>query len=145
MVEDRQEELLKIYDGMRTDALIEIHSEGTLTEDAYEILESVLASRSVPIPKRLNRESKSQEKKTSTLWAIRLASFGAILPVICLALDFEPIALSKICGLCWPFAFFLFAADGHFNLAIYSISITVNAFLWAGLGWLIGYGLSGRK
>lgn len=118
MVEDRQQELLKIYDGMRTDTLPEMHSEGTLTEDAYEILESVLASRSVPIPKRPTRESKSQEKKTSILWAIRLASFGEILPVICLALDFEPIALSKICGLCWPSAFFLFAAGGHFNLAI---------------------------
>jgi hypothetical protein len=87
---------------------------------------------------------KNQENRRSNLWAVRLPRFGAILPVICIVMDFQPSALKNLCELCWPSAFLLFSADSHFNLAIYSISVAISALIWAGLGWLIGYGLSGR-
>lgn len=146
-MDDRREDLLKVYGGMRTDALLELYAEGVLTEEARGILESVLESRSVPIPRRQNRKSKDKERKekTSSSWAMRLAFLGVTLPVICLALNFEPMALRRVCELCWPSAFLLFAADGRFDLAIYTISIIANGFVWAGLGWLIGYGLSARR
>ena len=84
-----------------------------------------------------------QENKRSTPWATRFALFGTILPLVCLILDFQPPLLKSVCELCWPSAFLLLAADGHFNLAIYSSSIAINGVIWASLGWLIGYGLSG--
>jgi len=89
--------------------------------------------------------NKSKEKQISAMWARRFATFGAVFPVICLALDFEPRVLMKLCELCWPSGFLLFAAEGKFNLVIYATSIAINAFIWAGIGWVIGYGLSSRK
>jgi hypothetical protein len=38
----------------------------------------------------------------------------------------------------------LLASEGHFNPAIVLVSVIVNAFIWAGFGWLIGYGVSNR-
>ena len=143
-MENGQAELYKIYDSMRTDALLKLHAEGGLTEDAYQTLESVLTNRAVPVPGRPVKTAKPEKKKITTLWTARFAAVGACLPLLCIALDFEPHALMKLCELCWPTAFMLLAANGHYNLAIYAISIAANAIIWAGTGWLIGYGLSAR-
>jgi len=89
--------------------------------------------------------SKDTEQKTIAMWVKRFAAFGVIVPVICLALGFEPPTLMNFCELCWPTGFLLFAADGKFNLVIYLSSIVFNALIWAGIGWVIGYGLSNRK
>lgn len=138
-----------IYEGMETDALLHLHSAGTLTDEAYGVLESVLESRAEPVPNRPGSESKhnniqSREREHCALWTQRFAAIGIIVPIICLIFNFKPDGLMKICELCWPTGFFLLAMDGHFNLAIVLISITLNAGIWAGFGWLIGYGTSNR-
>ena len=145
MTETERQEVRYYYDEMTTEALLELHAGGTLTAEAYEALEAVLAGRSVPVPKRPREAGGTRERKLSTRWALRLAAFGAACPLVCLALQFKPAAARAVCELCWPSAIILFAADGRFNLAIYSVSIAVNALAWAGLGWIIGYGLSARK
>ena len=89
--------------------------------------------------------SRNSEKQTIATWTKRLGALGVLAPLICLAFDFQPQALRKLCELCWPSGFLLLAADGKFNLAIYSSSIAINALIWAGIGWVIGYGLSNRK
>jgi hypothetical protein len=141
--------LKETYGCMETDALLQLHSSGTLTDEAYEALESELINRSVPIPDRPGIESKRDEhqsrvRKHRTLWAKGFALIGIVIPIICLALDFEPLGLMRVCELCWPTGFLLFAMEGHFYLPIVLISITLNSGVWAGFGWLIGYGTSGR-
>ena len=152
-MEDKEAEFREIYEGMNTDALLELHAAGTLTGEAYSVLESVLESRSASIPKRPSSphigqfkldKNEREEKIHCAWWAKYFAAIGIILPVICLIFNLKPEGLLRVCEVCWPTGFLLFAMDGHFNLAIVLISIILNAFIWAGLGWLIGYGTSNR-
>jgi len=149
MIEDR-EKLKEIYSSMNTDALLNLHATGTLMEDAYEILESVLKCRSVPVPIRpvnqnLNSTKKSETKRHCALWVASFSAIGVVIPVVCLVLDFQPAGLMRFCELCWPSGFLLLAMGAHFSLPIALISITLNVLIWAGIGWLIGYGTSGRR
>ncbi len=138
-MKDRQEELREIYDSMATNALLELYAEGTLTDDAYAVLESVLESRSVPVPDRPKEESHCEERQHRSLWVKNFTAIGIILPIVCIGLDFKPIAIMRICEICWPSSFILLAVEGHFDPAIVLVSVIVNAFIWAGIGWLIGY------
>jgi hypothetical protein len=144
MTGNRQAELRTIYQGMNTDALLQLHAAGTLTDDAYTALEAVLQSRSVAIPARPRQPATPSKITRSARWARGFAVIGLVLPIICLVLDFKPTAVMRICELCWPSGFMLLATEGQFNLAVVAFSITINAFIWGGLGWLVGYGLSSR-
>ena len=88
------------YDEMSTEALLDLHAKGTLTEEAYAVLEAVLVNRSVPVPKRPRVASGTRERKLSTLGALRLAAFGTAWPLVCHALPFQPDATRTRCELC---------------------------------------------
>lgn len=148
MKEDR-ERLKETYRSMNTDELLKLHAAGTLMADAYEVLESVLKGRSVPVPARpvkqnLNNAKKSETKRHCALWAASFSAIGVVIPIVCLVLEFQPTGLMKFCELCWPSGFLLLAMGAHFSLPIVLISITLNLLIWAGIGWLIGYGTSNR-
>ena len=143
------DKIKETYECMETDVLLQLHSDGALTDEAYEVLESELNRRSVPVPNRPSKKSnhnknQSRERKHCVLLAKRFATIGAIIPIICLALDFEPQGLMRVCELCWPTAFLLLGLGTHFHLPTVLISIALNSCIWAGFGWLIGYGTSGR-
>lgn len=145
------DDLKERYESMDTDALLQLHVSGNLTDEAYGVLERVLETRSVIVPDRAatvpagrTDVKQSAERECSLKWAGRLALIGLVLPLLCLILDFEPHAFGRLCELCWPTSILLMAMGTQFNLAIVLISIALNAGLWAGLGWLIGYGMSSR-
>jgi hypothetical protein len=143
-MENKQAELREMYETMTTDELRQLHAAGTLTDDAYAVLESVLVSRSMPVPARPNRHAQAKTGKRGAHWVTRFAVIGILLPIICLTLDFKPAVVLRACELCWPSGFLLLAMDGHFNPLIVLVSIVINALIWAGFGWLIGYALSDR-
>lgn len=133
---------------METDALLQPHSDGNLADKAYDILESELKKRSVNISNGSTMEPKHDKKSRirqhCALWAKSFGLIGVVVPIICLALNLKPLFLLRFCELCWPTGFLLLAMEGHFNLAIVLFSTALNAVLWAGLGWMIGYGTSNR-
>ncbi len=142
--------LKETYAQMETEALLELHSAGSLTEEAYDALESELRARLVAIPGRPNKEPSKDEnqrqgKNNGTLWTKIFALIGAIIPIICLTFNFQPPGLMKVCELFWPTGFLLLGGGSQLNLPLALIAILVNSGLWAGLGWLIGYGASGRQ
>ena len=148
-METDYEKLREVYKSMETDVLLELHSEGTLTDEAYEILESELDNRSVPVPNRPSKESKhdknqSKKRKHCAFWAQSFAAIGVVIPIICLTLDFEPPGLMRACELCWPTALIL-GGSTQLYLGDVFLSIALNSVIWAGTGWLIGYGTSGNK
>jgi hypothetical protein len=69
---------------------------------------------------------------------------GVIVPIVCLLLDFKPATVMRVCEFCWPSGFMLLAMETQFNLAIVLVSIMINTLIWAGIGWVIGYGMSAR-
>lgn len=141
---DRSQQLRELYDGMNTEALLELHEQADLTDDAYAVLESVLVERAVAVPARPVKASQPKTGKCTTRWALRFALIGLLIPIICMTLGFRPGVVLNLCELCWPTGFILLAADGHFDLVLFLISISINAAVWAGFGWVIGYALSDR-
>jgi hypothetical protein len=134
---------------MNTAALLDMHAAGTLTEDAYDIPEAVLASRSIHLPGRpgnLDTDHKkiNPVKHHCVKWAKYFFIIGIVIPIICLALDFRPAGLIRLCDLCWPTGFILMVMGTHFEIPVVLISVAFNALIWAGFGWSIGYGTSGR-
>ena len=149
-MEDTKIELLKQYEDMSIEALLELHAAGTLTEYANAILETELRKRSVPIPEKSEQQISEElrakaieklQKKHIRRWVMIFAAIGLAIPLICEITDF---AMLAFCEFCWPAGFLLFAMDGHFNITIFLVSILLNSGLWAFLGWLIGYASSSR-
>ncbi len=149
-MEDRQAELIKQYECMSTEALLELHAAGTLTKHADAVLESVLKKCSVLIHEKTEQQIseglrakaiEQLQKKHIRRWVIIFAAIGLIIPFIC---EINNFAMLAFCELCWPTGFLLFAMDGHFNLTIFLVSISLNSGIWALLGWLIGYGSSSK-
>ena len=130
---------------MSTEALLALHAEGSLTDEASAALEAELTDRSVPIPARPAPSPQTPQRKLTTVWALRLSIFGALVPGLCLSSDFQAGPLQSLCTFCWPTGFMLSTADGQFNLLVYALSIGLNVLMWAAIGWIIGYGLSGGK
>lgn len=143
MKTDQRERLRAYYDGLCTDELLELHAAGTLTDEAYEVLESVLVGRSVPVPERPHGQDLAGPHNRVNPWVIGFSAVGFLVPILCIARNFQPTALMRLCEFIWPSAFLLLAADGHFNIAIYSVSILINGVVWGCLGWLVDRVLSG--
>lgn len=139
--------LKQTYERMSTTALLELYAAGTLTDEACVELERVLRERAVPVPQRPEqpyrrlRDPARRSKKT-TSWSLGFAAIGVVVPVACLSLDLAFTGLRGLCEICWPTGVLMLAVGTQFNLALALVSIGFNALLWAGLGWLIGYGTS---
>jgi len=79
------ETIRKQYDSQATDDLIDLYKSGTPSDEAYEILESVLQHRNVAIPER--PKSIVESPKTPLPKSIRILISG--LTLLALAMLFE--------------------------------------------------------
>jgi hypothetical protein len=70
------------------------------------------------------------------------AVIGFVISAVCMT-GLLPTRLVDVCAFAWPTGFLLLDSVG-FEFFPFIISASLNALIWAGLGWLIGYGTSGK-
>lgn len=149
----RKTELKHTYEGLKTQALLELHGSGGLTDEAYDALEKVLRGRLVNVPARPSaftdtqaRRPEWQQKamKTASHVAQIFAVVGIATPSLLLCLDhFAAIPLQSTAGLMLPAMCVLIALDWRGGIGPeLLVALSVNATASAGVGWLVGYGWS---
>lgn len=147
----RISELKCAYEEMETAVLLEMHSSGTMTQEAYEAIEAVLRERSVAIPTRPCEAKTTQSERPG--WQRRalvhasrtaqvFAAAGIAVPILLLSLDYLAVMPVESAGaLMFPAMFVLFLFDWRGGIGPeLVIAIIANVASFAAIGWLVGYG-----
>lgn len=149
----RETELKQQYQALHTQALLEIHRSGTLTDEAYRVLEEVLKERLVEVPARPSQPATNQAQQpewqrramtSASRMAQIFAAAGVAIPSVLFCLDyFGAIPVASTGGLMFPAMFVLFLLDWRGGMGPeILLALAANAMAFAGVGWLVGYGLS---
>jgi hypothetical protein len=149
-VMENKEELIQIYKELSTEALLEIHASGSLTDRSYEVLEQELRERSVDIPNRpedfITHDKDRPEWqrlaiKKASLFARLFAVIGFIAPFIFFLLDhLNIVSLVSTEYLIFPASFALMLLDWRGGIGPLIFAASFNAAVSSAIGWVIGYG-----
>jgi len=110
------------YNQMSTEALLELHSEGTLTDLAYDVLESELDKRGAMVPDRFKIEEGASSKSVTILTSSTTKKTRRIL---------RTIAAFEVASVLVFILLFIFSTQ----LSVFDIILTIFSVVGGSLLW----------